>query len=84
MLTSAPVSAPAPQYLGPLIVAQRDRPVRVRFTNQLGTGASGNLFLPVDTTLMGAGEGPLGSPGGYYTQNRTSNHNSWGLYALDQ
>ena len=77
-------SAPAPQYLGPLIVAQRDRPVRVKFTNQLGTGASGNLFLPVDTTLMGAGEGPLGAPGGYYTQNRTSIHNSWGLYALDQ
>ena len=62
MLTSAPVRPPAPQYLGPLIVAQRDRPVRVKFTNQLGTGTAGNLFLPVDTTLMGAGEGPLGAP----------------------
>ena len=64
-----------PQYLGPLIVAQRDRPVRIKLTNQLGTGTAGNLFLPVDTTLMGAGTGPLGAPGGYYTQNRTSIHN---------
>lgn len=67
-------SAADPQCLGPLIVAQRDTPVRVRLANQLGTGAFGNLFLPVDTTLMGGGEGPLGAPGGYYTQNRISNH----------
>ena len=53
-------AAPVPQYLGPVIVAQRDRPVRIKFTNQLGTGTAGNLFLPVDTTLMGAGLGPLG------------------------
>ena len=66
--------APAPQYLGPVIVAQRDRPVRVKLTNQLGTGTAGNLPLPVDTTLMGAGQGPLGGPA-YYTQNRTSMHN---------
>ena len=63
-----------PQYLGPLIVAQRDRPVRVTLTNQLGPGTFGNLFLPVDITLMGAGEGPLGPTGGYYTQNRIANH----------
>jgi FtsP/CotA-like multicopper oxidase with cupredoxin domain len=51
--------APGPiQYLGPMIVAQRDRPVRVKFINQLPTGVGGNLFLPVDTTDMGAGEGP--------------------------
>jgi FtsP/CotA-like multicopper oxidase with cupredoxin domain len=68
-------SAPAPHYLGPLIVAERDRPVRLKVTNQLGTGVAGNLPLPVDTTLNGAGEGPLGAPGGYYTQNRTSIHN---------
>jgi len=68
-------ATPAPHYLGPIIVAERDRPVRVKVTNQLGTGAAGNLPLPVDTTLMGAGEGPLGPPGGYYTQNRTSTHN---------
>jgi len=66
--------APAPQYLGPLIVAQRDRPVRVLMTNMLGAGAAGNLFIPVDPTLSGAGLGPLGAPGGNFTQNRTSVH----------
>ena len=45
-------------YLGPMIVSQRDRPVRVKFTNNLPTGAGGDLFLPVDTTMMGAGMGP--------------------------
>jgi FtsP/CotA-like multicopper oxidase with cupredoxin domain len=63
------------QYLGPLIVAQRDRPVRIKFTNLLDTGLAGNLFLPVDGTLNGAGLGPLGLTGGNYTQNRTSIHN---------
>ena len=42
-------------YLGPLIIAQKDRPVRIKFTNALPTGAGGNLFLPVDTTIMGSG-----------------------------
>ena len=45
-------------YLGPLIVAQRNRAVRIKFTNNLPTGAAGDLFIPVDTTLMGAGDGP--------------------------
>ena len=45
-------------YLGPMIVAQTGRPVRVKFTNMLGLGAAGNLFLPVDPTVMGAGMGP--------------------------
>ena len=45
-------------YLGPTIVAQRDRPVRVKFTNSLPRGTGGNLFLPVDTSVMGAGTGP--------------------------
>ena len=64
-------------YLGPMIVAQRDRPVRLKFTNLLPAGTqanptAGNLFLPVDTNLMGAGMGPDGmNP---YTQNRTSLH----------
>jgi FtsP/CotA-like multicopper oxidase with cupredoxin domain len=61
----------APQYLGPTIVAQKDRPVRVKFTNYLPAGAAGNLFLPVDTTIMGAGMGPNG---GDYTQNRATLH----------
>jgi FtsP/CotA-like multicopper oxidase with cupredoxin domain len=41
----------ASHYLGPLIIASKDRPVRVLFINNLTT----NLNLPVDTTYMGAG-----------------------------
>jgi FtsP/CotA-like multicopper oxidase with cupredoxin domain len=62
------------QYLGPLILAKKDRPVRVKFTNQLPAGVAGNLFIPVDTSLMGAGLGPLGAAGGEYTQNRATIH----------
>jgi FtsP/CotA-like multicopper oxidase with cupredoxin domain len=47
-----------PHYLGPTIIATKDRPVRILFRNLLPTGTGGNLFLPVDTTLMGAGPGP--------------------------
>ena len=47
-----------PHYLGPVITAQKDRPVRIKFRNLLPTGAAGDLFLPVDTTVMGAGMGP--------------------------
>ena len=49
-------------FLGPVIVAQRDRPVRIKFTNHLPTGAAGDLFLPVDTTLMGSGEANMNMP----------------------
>ncbi len=74
------------QYLGPLIIAKRDRPVRLKFTNKLPTGAAGNLFIPTDTTLMGAGMGPLTAAGApcdpaavgatcaSYTQNRATIH----------
>jgi len=64
---------PAPHYLGPLIIATKGTPVRVKVTNQLATTASGgNLFIPVDTTLMGAGMGPDGINS--YSQNRTAVH----------
>jgi len=71
-------------YLGPLIIAQKDRPVRVKFTNNLPTGAGGDLFLPVDTTVMGSGMGPLDMPGmpgmkEMYTQNRATIHLHGGL-----
>lgn len=46
------------QYLGPLIIAKRDTPVRVRFRNMLPTGNAGKLFIPTDLSLMGAGRGP--------------------------
>jgi methyl coenzyme M reductase gamma subunit len=63
-----PLQAPAPiagyfgvdtpRYLGPTIVATKNRPVRVLFRNLLPTGLGGDLFLPVDTSLMGSGMGP--------------------------
>ncbi len=73
-------------YLGPLIIAKRDRPVRVKFTNLLPTGPAGNLFLPVDESIMGAGMGPKNADGtpcnpeapgaacAKYTQNRATIH----------
>ena len=71
-------------YLGPLIIAKRDTPVRIKFTNNLATGTNGDLFLPVDTTVMGAGMGPLDVPGmpgvkEMYTQNRATLHLHGGL-----
>ena len=45
-------------YLGPTIISERDRPVRIKFTNRLPSGTAGDLFIPVDTTVMGAGPGP--------------------------
>jgi hypothetical protein len=56
--------AQAQTYLGPVIVAHRNVPVRVKFYNDLGTGADGDLFIPVDTTYMGAGMGPKCTDGG--------------------
>jgi hypothetical protein len=47
-----------PRYLGPIILSQRDRPTRVTFYNLLPTGSGGDLFLPVDTTMMGSGTTP--------------------------
>ncbi len=65
-------------YLGPVIVAQKDRAVRVKFHNLLPTGAGGDLFIPVDTTVMGAGMGPVMNmftgEDIYYTQNRATLH----------
>lgn len=65
-------TASVPHYLGPLIVATRDRPVTVKFVNSLPTGTAGNLFIPVDTSMMGAGTGPDGV--NIYTQNRATLH----------
>ena len=70
---------PAPiHYLGPLIRARRGRPVRIKFVNQLPAGEDGKLFLPVDTTITGAGAGPLGGDS-TYPQNRASLHLQGGL-----
>jgi len=64
--SSATIALPAgvtgavtdPRYLGPIILAQKDRPVRVTFYNLLPTGSGGDLIIPSDSTLMGAGAGP--------------------------
>ncbi|MGE5714831.1 MAG: multicopper oxidase domain-containing protein, partial [Betaproteobacteria bacterium] len=40
-------------YLGPIIVATRGKPVRIKFTNE--KQADGKHIIPVDTTVMGAG-----------------------------
>jgi FtsP/CotA-like multicopper oxidase with cupredoxin domain len=73
-----------PSYLGPVIVAQRDKPVRVTFRNRLPFGPAnasgirpGDLFIPVDTTYMGSGPVPSGnsySSTETFTQNRTAVH----------
>ncbi|MDQ5984989.1 MAG: hypothetical protein CSYNP_00693 [Syntrophus sp. SKADARSKE-3] len=59
-------------YLGPLILAKKGTPVRLLFQNKLGLGAAGNLFIPVDPTVMGAGLGPGGVNS--YSQNRANLH----------
>ncbi len=74
------------KYLGPLILATKDKPVRILFQNNLPVSgqAGSDLFIPVDTTAMGAGMGPLfpnGTPCDLttqecasYTQNRATLH----------
>ncbi|MGC2063876.1 MAG: hypothetical protein WA610_12935 [Thermodesulfovibrionales bacterium] len=72
-----------PHFLGPVIVARGSAlgvagapgqpvPVRLKFYNLLPTGSGGNLFLPVDTTVMGSGDGPV--MGEMYKQNRATVH----------
>jgi FtsP/CotA-like multicopper oxidase with cupredoxin domain len=61
--TLVAVGVDQPRYLGPTIVSTKDRPVRITFRNLLPLASAaepydGNLFLPVDTTLMGSGMGP--------------------------
>ncbi|MGE5775988.1 MAG: hypothetical protein ACM33V_07195, partial [Chloroflexota bacterium] len=49
----------SPQWLGPIVAATKNKPVRIVFRNLLPTGAEGDLFLPVDSTMMGSGMGPM-------------------------
>jgi len=81
-LTGAKVQALAydnPHYLGPAIVAQRNVPTRVKFLNLLPVGRysatagrRGDIFVPADETIAGAGVGPDGVT--RYTQNRALIH----------
>jgi FtsP/CotA-like multicopper oxidase with cupredoxin domain len=61
-----------PHFLGPTIIAQKDKPVRIKFFNYLKTG--GNLSIPDDVALMGNGLGPLGANGSLYSQQRATVH----------
>ena len=65
-------------YLGPIIIAKKDRAVRVKMTNKLPIGAAGDLFIPVDTTVMGTGIGHLGGTE-VFSQNRAEFHLHGGL-----
>jgi spore coat protein A, manganese oxidase len=53
---TAPGVAPTFRHLGPAVLTQRGRPVRVTFRNDLDPNC--NHPLPVDTSLMGA-DGPV-------------------------
>ncbi|HET8825966.1 MAG TPA: choice-of-anchor D domain-containing protein [Terriglobales bacterium] len=72
-------ASPVHQYLGPVIIAERNRPVRVLFKNLLPTSGTldsngtdlSKLLIPMDSTYMGAGKGPDGT---FYTQNRAVIH----------
>ena len=73
-------------YLGPIIIAKKDRAVRMKVRNLLPFGPvnpstgrrPGDLFIPVDTTMMGAGLGPNGGSE-VYTENRAEFHLHGGL-----
>jgi FtsP/CotA-like multicopper oxidase with cupredoxin domain len=56
---SQAVAVDDPHFLGPIISATKDKPVRIVFYNLLPTGAEGDLFLPTDSSLMGSGTGPM-------------------------
>jgi len=53
------VGVTAPQYLGPVIAATKNKPVRIVFRNLLPIDSDGDLFLPTDSSLMGSGMGPM-------------------------
>ena len=70
-ISLGPPLIPKLSYLGPTIIATKGRPTRIKFTNSLPFGANGDLFIPADTTVMGAGMGPDGTD---YPQNRGTLH----------
>jgi FtsP/CotA-like multicopper oxidase with cupredoxin domain len=96
MLNGNPVyGVDNPHQYGPFIMATTDRPVRVLFRNLLPVGTAGDLFIPLDTTVMGSGMGPTGAgmpddprlpmcgetpkPVQCYTENRATLHMHGGI-----
>ena len=73
-----------PHYMGPIIIAQKNRPVRIKFINSLPVNENGDLFIPVDTTVMGSGDfeinydpqtnEPADTVTGWFPQNRALLH----------
>ncbi len=72
-----------PHYLGPIIIATKGTPVRVKFSNEIASSAgvevapngSGNrpiYFIPSDYSYMGMSNQPLGS-----TEPQTPNNWTW-------
>jgi FtsP/CotA-like multicopper oxidase with cupredoxin domain len=61
--TANNVAPPAIHYLGPLIITQKGRPVRIKFVNKLPLEAAESFFIPVDRTVMGSGLGPKNADG---------------------
>ncbi|MBI4692497.1 MAG: fibronectin type III domain-containing protein [Gammaproteobacteria bacterium] len=76
-----------PHYLGPIILATKGKPVRMKYSNLLPIGKfdpetgkrNGDLFIPVDHTLPGAGFGPDGPDAPMFTENRAEIHLHGGL-----
>ena len=77
-------------YLGPVIIATKGKPVRMKFTNSLpAMGAGGELFVPVDTSIMGSGDftidydpqtkATIPQVSGTFPQNRATLHLHGGL-----
>jgi FtsP/CotA-like multicopper oxidase with cupredoxin domain len=54
LANAAATTCSSQAYLGPVILAQKNRPVRVLFKNMLTPGTGGDLFIPMDDTYMGA------------------------------
>ena len=61
-------------YLGPLIVAQKDRPVRVKFTNELPTGQPAATSSSRSTRRSWAPAPARNGGTEMYTQNRAAIH----------
>jgi len=87
-LSDNTVTPAAIHFLGPIIIAKKDRPVRVLFRNKINPIVDGDLFLPIDDTIMGAGVYdinynpvtkqllPGGTPNitGFFSTNRATLH----------
>ena len=64
-------------YLGPVVLAARDNPVRVKFTNNLAAGSF--LFIPRDNTYDGTHHTALNGVVTPYSDNRATLHLHGGL-----